>query len=73
MTDRETVSYQVVFQREGHPIETIYWTGSLEETRGLAKRIACRLAADGFQFIEFNADAPACSGPIRPLVICTST
>jgi hypothetical protein len=52
------VSYQVVFQREGHRIETIYWTGSLEETRELAQGIARRLAADVFQIIEFNPDAP---------------
>jgi hypothetical protein len=52
------VSYQVVFQREGHHIETIYWTGSLEETRELARRIAIQLAADDFRIIEFNRDAP---------------
>jgi hypothetical protein len=62
VTDRDTLSYQIVFQREGHRIETIYWTGSLEETRELAKRIACRLAADDMQIIEFNTDAPGWSG-----------
>jgi hypothetical protein len=56
------VSYQVAFQREGHPIQTIYWTGSLEETRELAKGIARRLAADDFQIIEFNTDAPVWLG-----------
>jgi hypothetical protein len=55
------VSYQFIFQREGHCIETIYWTGSLEETRELAKRFARRLVADDFQNTEFNTDTPACS------------
>jgi hypothetical protein len=41
----------------GHRIETIYWTGSLEETRELAKGIARQLAADDFQIFEFNTDA----------------
>jgi hypothetical protein len=58
VADRDKVRYQVVFQREGHCIETIYWTGSLEETRELAKEIARRLAADDFQIIEVNTDAP---------------
>ena len=62
MTDCDTVSYQVVFQREGHRIQTIYWTGSMEETRELAKEIARRLAADNFQIIEFNTDAPVWLG-----------
>ena len=57
VTDCDTVSYQVVFQRECHHIETVYWTGSLEETRELARRIAIQLAADDFRIIEFNRDA----------------
>jgi hypothetical protein len=58
VTDCDTVSYQVVFQRECHYIETVYWTGSLEETRELARRIAIQLAANDFRIIEFNRDAP---------------
>jgi hypothetical protein len=61
MTDRDTSTYQVVFQREGRYIGTIYWTGSLEETRVLAKRIALRLSADDLRMIEFNLDALAWS------------
>jgi hypothetical protein len=61
MTDRDTLTYQVVFQRGGRCIGTIYWTGSLEETQVLAKRIALRLAADDLRMIEFNFDAPAWS------------
>ena len=62
MTDRDTATYQVVFRREGHNIETIYWTGSLEETRELARRIAITLAADDFRIIEFDRIAPARPG-----------
>ena len=61
MTDRDAVSYHIIFQREGHCIETIYWTGSLEETRELARRFARRLVVDDFQITEFNTDTPACS------------
>jgi hypothetical protein len=61
MRDRDTLTYQVVFQRGGRYIGTIYWTGSLEETRVLAKRIALKLAADDHRMIEFNLDAPASS------------
>jgi hypothetical protein len=57
MIDRDTLTYQIVFQRGGRYLGTIYWTGSLEETRVLAKRIALLLAADDFRMIEFNLDA----------------
>ena len=69
MTDCDTVSYQVVFQRECHYIETVYWTGSLEETRELARRIAIQLAANDFRIIEFNRDAQ----PKRGLTLRAST
>ena len=69
MTDCDTVSYQVVFQRECHHIETVYWTGSLEETRELARRIAIQLAANDFRIIEFNRDAQ----PKRGLTLRAST
>jgi len=43
------MSFRVVFQREGHNVETIYWAGPLEETRELARRIAIRGGGDAFE------------------------
>jgi len=40
------MSYEVVFEREGHDIETLYWAGPLEETRELARGIAFRGGGD---------------------------
>ena len=57
MTECNTVSYQIDFFFRVRCIGTIYWTGLLEETRELAKRIAILLAADDFRIVEFNDDA----------------
>ena len=38
--------YQVVFYRNGLDIETLYWVGSFEETRALARKIACKGGAE---------------------------
>jgi hypothetical protein len=51
------VSYQIEFFFGVRCIGTIYWTGLLEETRELARRIAIVLAADDFRIVEFNDDA----------------
>jgi hypothetical protein len=51
---RKTTSYQVVFQREGHDIETLYWTGSLHEVRELSREIAFKCGADIFQITKLT-------------------
>ena len=47
------MGYQVVFRRNDRDIETLYWTGSLDETLRLARKIAVECAADAFRIIEF--------------------
>ena len=53
MVQREgkLMGYQVVFN--DRDIETLYWTGSLDETLRLARNIAVECAADAFRIIEF--------------------
>jgi hypothetical protein len=58
VAERNRASYQIDFFIGGRSIKTIYWTGSLKETRELARRIAVRLAAEDFRIVEFNDDAP---------------
>jgi hypothetical protein len=50
--NRNPRSYEVIFQREGHEVETLYWTGPMEEVRELAGEIAFRGGADAFRIIE---------------------
>jgi hypothetical protein len=52
--DGHIISYQVVFLREGHNIETLYWAGPLEETRQLAQRIALLGGADAIRIVELS-------------------
>jgi hypothetical protein len=47
-------SYEVVFQREGYDVETIYWAGSIEEVQELAKEIAFRGGADTYRIVEVS-------------------
>jgi hypothetical protein len=55
------MSYQVVFQSDGRDIETVYWTGSLDETRRLARQIARKCQADAFRILGFtNGAAEVC-------------
>jgi hypothetical protein len=42
MSNEQYDAYQVVFNRNGLDIETLYWIGSFEETRRLAGKIACK-------------------------------
>jgi hypothetical protein len=46
--------YRVVIEKEGRNIPTLYWAESLEETRRLARDIACKYAADGLRIFEFG-------------------
>jgi hypothetical protein len=51
-------SCEVVFQREGYDVETLYWSGSKEEVRELAEEIAFRSGADTYRIIEFSDSGP---------------
>jgi hypothetical protein len=51
-------SCEVIFQREGYDIETLYWAGSMAEAQELAQEIAFRGGADAFRIIEFVGDRP---------------
>jgi len=48
------MSYEVVFQREGHDVETLYWTGPLEETRQLARGIAFKGGGDAVRIVALT-------------------
>jgi hypothetical protein len=49
------MSYQISFHRQGRDLDTIYWAGSVDETRELAKQIASRCGADVFRIVEFTS------------------
>ncbi len=51
--DRNPLSCEVVFQRGGHDVETLYWAGPMEEVRELAQEIAFKGRADTFRIVEF--------------------
>ena len=59
----ELMGYQVVFRRNGRDVETVYWTGSLDETLRLARKLTVACEADAFRIIEFtgNRGAEVCS------------
>ena len=46
--------YRVVIERDGQNIQTLYWGGSLEETRSIARKIACKYAADALRIFELG-------------------
>jgi len=52
-------SCEVVFQRGGYDVQTLYWTGSIEEVRELARHIASRGGADTYRINEVRAAVPA--------------
>jgi hypothetical protein len=58
MDVRKTTNYQVVFQREGHDIETLYWTGSRGEIRKLSAEFALKCGADVFQIVRLAGSDP---------------
>jgi hypothetical protein len=51
-----TPRYRVVIRKDGHNIQRLYWAGSLQETRGLARKIACKYAADDLRIFELGGD-----------------
>ena len=52
--DKNLRNCEVVFQREGYDVETLYWAGSMEEVRELAEEIAFRGGADNYRIVEFS-------------------
>jgi hypothetical protein len=52
--NRSLQSCEVIFQREGHDVETLYWAGSMAEVQELARQIAFRGGADAFRIVEFT-------------------
>lgn len=48
------MSYRIVIEKDGQNIQTLYWGGSLEETRKIARKMACKSAADGLRIFEFS-------------------
>ena len=50
--EKNPPSFEVVFQREGYDVETLYWFGSRAEVRQLAKAIAFRGGADTYRIVE---------------------
>ena len=51
---RNRESCEVVFQRGGRDIETLYWAGSREEAFELARNIAYKGGADTFRIVDFT-------------------
>jgi hypothetical protein len=49
--------YQIVVQRNDGEIDTLYWSGSLEETINLARKIGIKCEADRFRVVGL-----ACGG-----------
>jgi hypothetical protein len=56
--DENLWSCEVVFQREGYDVETLYWAGPMEEVRVLAEEIAFRGGADTYRIVEFSDSRP---------------
>ena len=61
---RTPESCEVVFQRGGYDIETLYWAGPMEEARELARKVASKGGADTFRIIEFTGTG----APLMPAV-----
>ena len=50
--------YEAVLVRNGEEIQTLYWSGSFQETVNLARTVALKCEADRFRIIEL-ADSGA--------------
>ena len=48
------MGYKVIFKRNGRDLETMYWSGTLEETRELATRIMAVCKADSFTLAKLS-------------------
>ena len=61
--------YQIVVQRNDGEIDTLYWSGSLEETISLARAISIKCEADRFRVTELDgggAEAHSEEAPFLP-------
>jgi hypothetical protein len=58
--------YRVLIQKDGRDIGTLYWNGSLEETRRLATQIAIKCEGDAFRIFDFtDAELASEKGPFQ--------
>jgi len=56
-----------VFERNGQDFETLYWAGTSQETRDLARKIVLNLGADAFRILDVTGDgAKVCSEERAP-------
>jgi hypothetical protein len=53
-SDNHQRACEVVFQRGGYDVETLYWAGSVQEVRELAEAIARRGGADAYRIVELS-------------------
>jgi hypothetical protein len=53
------MTYRVVIEKDGRNIKSLYWAGSLDETRRLARKIACKYVADRLRIFELG-EAEVC-------------
>ena len=60
------ISYQVVLRRGSRDMETLYWKGSLDETKRLARTIALEWNAEMFLIFEFNGSGVMIYSEQRP-------
>jgi hypothetical protein len=48
------MSYRVVLEKDGQIIQTLYWGASLDETRRIARKMACKYGADRVRIFELD-------------------
>lgn len=66
------MSYRVVIEKDGENMQTLYWGGSLEEARGIARKLARKSAADVLRIFELGGaeicfeESPFCGGSEDP-------
>jgi transposase-like protein len=56
--DKNLRNCEIVLQRGGYDVETLFWAGSMEEVRELAEEIAFRGGADTYRIVEFSGAGP---------------
>jgi hypothetical protein len=49
---------EVVFQRQGFDVESIFWAGPMKEVRELAERIALRGGAETYRIVDLSGSRP---------------
>ena len=60
------MAYQVMFHRNGYEVESLYWSGPLEETRQLARQLALKLDADLFRIVDISGGGAEVFSEQRP-------